>query len=1202
MNKFFKKTKGAISIFLVLIMLPMFTGAGLIVDGARISAARTALTGAGDLTMNAALSEYDQILLDVYGLFAMSESTEDLERNVSRYFSNTIDNAGIMEGSDSYTRSFINSIGSLFATDEVSFDNIVDTQVEAFSLVEIPNSALANPTVLERQIVEYMKYRGPVSIGTGLLTKLGCLGETSKQTKAIEAKVDYEKKLDTVQDACETAYKYINAYNKKIAPESGLKFSKEDYLTTMANDIAEAKKEIEEMAGYILAYKSSALKVESFYNNSPGYKDIANVLIANKPLSLFRLDGDTKKAVEKFYKDSKAEVPAAATMDYIEECLKGTIELYINDKGEYDYELTEFFVIFGLLDGKYETELSRQIAAITVHNEVPGMKRAFTYALMYSYYYDMLSEEDQALYSKKHEKFSETAQVMLASSEFCSSYRASWKDQAQTHGKTAATKLHGWYAAADSIEATLSDAIEALGVIIEKVDELDSARTNWSSKVDNLSDSEVKTSMENDYKNSAEDLNEQAISDLKEVLETNKAYFTAIKAKIKSVKFYGIEVHVNTVDENVNFYDRYASKIPEVEISSLNFNTQLASVMKNYTTADVTTGITPSSFSKVTEDEQFYRYLKNMCSNIGTTEEAAKSAKEDREQLINGSESNSGEKVYSSNGDKTADTSGMTTGSYITPDGVTAEIQKAIEDLANCADQGADSFSSTTINTGEDDDKMADNCKSNLNEITKMLDGLTKIAETARDYVYLEEYVTEMFSCYTSGLQPGTNMSLSHADMSSNKFYRSEVEYILYGLDTVQGNLNAAKASIFGVRFALNSVYALTSNDTRAPALTAATAIAGWTGFGVPIVQTVILLAWSLAESLVDLECLCKGESVVLYKSRKTWVLGLNGLAQAGKDAVSTVVDDVFSKLENATINKLDDLTGIVNEYVSETTTGLSESIHGSIMSAIERLALQVVGESNYNLKEEDIGKRVDEMLNSIVNSNTGESAVAKATTLAIETIKTQQITDDATGEKLIIRDYLVKQIYNAYTQAKDGAMTAVSEKIQELLDKVSGRITSVITDAVDSVGDKLKEQVTEIYNTAGDQVKEKVSDAIDQYLGDLSGGGGGSPAAASGFAMSYKEYMKMFMLLSITLGKTSMLTRTAEMIQANMAQQPGNFDITKAYTMVEVNATISIRTTFFDVPVSSGVDAEGNPIYELEFGNIGSGRQEVKYVGILGY
>lgn len=115
MIDFFEKTKGSISLFLALIMLPMMTVAGLIVDGARISAAKASLSGAGDLAMNAALSEYDQILYDVYGIFAVSENMEELQNNVSRYFANSIDNTGILNDSDSYTREFMwtTSLGTI---------------------------------------------------------------------------------------------------------------------------------------------------------------------------------------------------------------------------------------------------------------------------------------------------------------------------------------------------------------------------------------------------------------------------------------------------------------------------------------------------------------------------------------------------------------------------------------------------------------------------------------------------------------------------------------------------------------------------------------------------------------------------------------------------------------------------------------------------------------------------------------------------------------------------------------------------------------------------------------------------------------------------------------------------------------------------------------------------------------------------------
>ncbi len=1210
MDKFFRKTKGAISIFLVLVMLPMFTCAGLIVDGARISAARTYVTGAGDLAMNAALSEYDQILKDVYGLFAMSSTTEELEANVSRYFSNTINNEGIMQGSDSYTRSFINSIGSLFSTDDVSFDNIVDTQVESFNLVEVPNSALANPTVLERQIIEYMKYRGPVSLGTGLITKLGLIGETSKQTKALEAKVDYEKKLDTVQEACETAYSAINAYNDLVSGSS--KYASSDYITKMSQDISKAKTKTQEMTEYIVALNSSALKVECLYKTSYGYKDIANILIANKPLSIFNLDSDVKKAVEKHYSNSKADNKTIDTMNHIESLLNGIITLVPLSDGTYDYAETNFTRALIKLDSYYETDLSSQIAAITLHNNVPGMKSAFTYTVMYTYYYEMLSDEEKEAYSAKNDAYSMLAQIMLASSEFCSGYRNEWESKANARGKEASELLYAWYSEISGIDAALTDAIDALDAVIEKADDLDSARTNWSNKVDALSDSEVKTSMESDYSNSAKDMNEAAITALKTVLENNQTHFAKIKEKLDSIKYYDKNVCISD-SGSTNYYSRYSGKITKADVSSWGeISSTASSCMSNYKSADVTTGISPEKYSKVTEDQQFYKYLKNVCATVQGESTEETTAKNNRNNLINGNsdtlnDDDPNNDVVGGNGDKSADVTGMTTGNYITDSGLTADISAAINAFASGKNAGSNSFDPTSIDSSGDDDSMADNSKSNLTEISSLLENLSKIGETARDKVYLEEYFTEMFSCYTTGKGTEDLMTLSNVDMSTNKFFGSEMEYILYGKDTVQKNLNCSKASIFGVRFALNSVYALTSSDTRTPALTAATAIAGWTGFGVPIVQTVILLAWSMAESMVDVENLCNGEAVVIYKSSDTWVLGLNGLKNEAKEFASKAVGDIFDKIENVAMDSIDSLNDEVTAYVQNTTNGLVDSIQGTIMSSIETLAVQIVGESNYNLSQPEIGARVDNMLQTMLSNANSDSTADKATRLAIDAVKTATVRDSATGQTVTIRDYLVSSIYSAYTDAKNGLLTSVSTKVEQMLTSITRPIEEKITGAVSSLGEELKTQVSQIISEGGDQVKEKVTSAIENYMGDLGGAdatSGAGTSLASGFSLTYKEYIKAFMMLSLmsSNNETAMLKRCAEMIQANMAQKNSGFDISKAYTMIEVNATVSIRTTFFDIPISSGVDANGNTTYDLDFNNIGSGRQEIKYVGIIGY
>ena len=182
-----------------------------------------------------------------------------LESNVERYFQNTIDNSGVLDSGDSYTRSFINSIGSWFDEGGMDFDNIVKMEVESFGLVEVPDSAIGQPDVLERQIVEYMKYRGPVNIAKGLLTKLGCLGDTNNQTKALAAKVDYDQKLDTVAKSCKNAYEKIINYNNEI---NGNPYSEssDDSKSGINTAVTSAKANYSNMVKYIVIFQQMNLK------------------------------------------------------------------------------------------------------------------------------------------------------------------------------------------------------------------------------------------------------------------------------------------------------------------------------------------------------------------------------------------------------------------------------------------------------------------------------------------------------------------------------------------------------------------------------------------------------------------------------------------------------------------------------------------------------------------------------------------------------------------------------------------------------------------------------------------------------------------------------------------------------------------------------------------------------------------------------
>ena len=73
---FCEKTKGAISVFLTLILLPPLLPGGLTTDAARIYMSKVVISDAGEMAMNAGLAQYETELHDEYGLFSMEKTPE----------------------------------------------------------------------------------------------------------------------------------------------------------------------------------------------------------------------------------------------------------------------------------------------------------------------------------------------------------------------------------------------------------------------------------------------------------------------------------------------------------------------------------------------------------------------------------------------------------------------------------------------------------------------------------------------------------------------------------------------------------------------------------------------------------------------------------------------------------------------------------------------------------------------------------------------------------------------------------------------------------------------------------------------------------------------------------------------------------------------------------------------------------------------
>ena len=195
------------------------------------------------------------------------------------------------------------------------------------------------------------------------------------------------------------------------------------------------------------------------------------------------------------------------------------------------------------------------------------------------------------------------------------------------------------------------------------------------------------------------------------------------------------------------------------------------------------------------------------------------------------------------------------------------------------------------------------------------------------------------FSCYTTNREEGggTNeKTLSGVAFSekNNEAYRAEQEYILLGDPKLKNNVEGVKTRIFGVRFLLNAIYAYTSDSAlKTEALTMAMTIAGATGFLVPIVQNILLLAAALTESVFDVNDLVDGKSVPLYKNPQAWRTRFEKIGQAVAEGAASTL---YKKMNEYTDEAKNSFNDTLDKYVSEIVDTSTGSIIASIQAPIQ--------------------------------------------------------------------------------------------------------------------------------------------------------------------------------------------------------------------------------------------------------------------------
>lgn len=241
--QFFRQKNGAISIFLVIILVPCMMVSSLFVDIGRVHLSKGMANSSADLALNTLMTRYDADLKDFYGLAASCQSIDEFYSMSVDYFERTMTSQGLTEEEadlmvDEFKLAFTD-LASRNPSDLLDVE-VVDATVSS----ALDTSNMANPTLIKDGIIEFMKYRAPIGIAErGILT---LLGGSKQQLENADAEDDLRKKKDEYYESCKDFYTTARQIYFNLVSYTGKGYTEEkiNSLLTTINGYNGVYKEI----------------------------------------------------------------------------------------------------------------------------------------------------------------------------------------------------------------------------------------------------------------------------------------------------------------------------------------------------------------------------------------------------------------------------------------------------------------------------------------------------------------------------------------------------------------------------------------------------------------------------------------------------------------------------------------------------------------------------------------------------------------------------------------------------------------------------------------------------------------------------------------------------------------------------------------------------------------------------------------------
>lgn len=221
-NRFYRKNQGIITVFVVMIMVPVVVITGLMVDIARIKLFTSQVAMSSDFYGEAILSDYDNVLKELYGLFSVTQDEDALEaletyKTYMTYSFNPGADGEIQSGSMFYQDAEVEFSYDPIKISSLSNEDVFLTQVADYMEFRVIPQVLGEAGTLEGGVFEMLdgfEKMQPDNEAVGATKKLG--DSSGKLTKAFKEFYDILNEIKQYEDYLADLKERADAYQKKL--------------------------------------------------------------------------------------------------------------------------------------------------------------------------------------------------------------------------------------------------------------------------------------------------------------------------------------------------------------------------------------------------------------------------------------------------------------------------------------------------------------------------------------------------------------------------------------------------------------------------------------------------------------------------------------------------------------------------------------------------------------------------------------------------------------------------------------------------------------------------------------------------------------------------------------------------------------------------------------------------------------------------